>query len=336
LKLTELEFNDMLGLAFRMLRVSRVPVRVVAAGVLAIAQASEREGGLVDSPMVRSLAQRTQFPYGDRSLAVKAFLAELEGRKLHPEEVPGRVDDRRTITVIDAVRRDDPSSLGRFYDELDPRTLFELGFDIVPLLPSGLYWWVLAVELSARDCALQKAKWALRHASARGSALEPLLLEAVGGPDEFRKFQVAHGTSLAMADGLDEEARAWDAELALALYEEGLDQSLARVGEPTHAGSWWTLAMNALPAKRRDLLKSMAQPRELLELFEVAWADPTQMMRWLVEGSDRLLAWSELGSALDASDPSFCVSPSLVGGTWRRLRRCSSGSALRDPSWQMC
>jgi hypothetical protein len=36
-------------------------------------------------------------------------------------------------------------------------------------------------------------------------------------------------------------------------------------------------------------------------LFEVAWADPTQVMRWLVEGSDRLLAWSELGSALEAS-----------------------------------
>jgi hypothetical protein len=129
---------------------------------------------------------------------------------------------------------------------------------------------------------------------------EPLLLEAVGGPDEFREFQMAHGTSLAITLYPDEEARAWDAELALALYEEGWEQALARVGEPTHAGSWWTLALNAPPAKRRKLLKSMERPRELLELFEVTWADPAQVMRWLVDGSCRLQAWSELGSALDA------------------------------------
>jgi hypothetical protein len=63
------------------------------------------------------------------------------------------------------------------------------------------------------------------------------------------------------------------------------------------------------------LLKSTKQPRELLELFEAAWADPTQVMRWLVEGSDRLQAWSDLGSALDASSPlsQFHWTQSLVG-----------------------
>jgi hypothetical protein len=143
LKLTELEFNDMLELAFRMLRCSWAPVRVVAAGVLAIAKASGRDGGLVDSPLLRSLAGRTGSPYVDRSLAVKAFLAELEGRQLCPEEVPGRVDDEVTIAIIDALRRDDSSELEYVYDGLDPRTLVELGFDIVPLLTSGLNWWAL-------------------------------------------------------------------------------------------------------------------------------------------------------------------------------------------------
>jgi hypothetical protein len=42
------------------------------------------------------------------------------------------------------------SSFGR----LDPRTLVELGFDIVPLLPSGLHWSVLALEMEAGQCAL--------------------------------------------------------------------------------------------------------------------------------------------------------------------------------------
>jgi hypothetical protein len=140
-----------------------------------------------------------------------------------------------------------------------------------------------------------------------------MLLEAVGGLDEFQTFQVAHGTSLAMTLHRGEEDIAWDAELALALYEEGLEQSLARVGEPTHAGRWWTSAMDAPPAKRRKLLKSTKQPRELRELVEVAWADPTQVMRWLVANSDRLQAWSELGSALDASS-SFCFwTQSFVG-----------------------
>jgi hypothetical protein len=263
---------------------------------------------------VRSLAERKHDAYWVRSLAVKAFLAELEGRKLRPEEVPGEMDDGRTVAMMDGLRRDDPSELRP--RRLDPRTLLELGFDIVPLLTSGLNWWVLAVELNARDCALLEAELALQHATVRGSALEPLLLEAVGGPDEFRTFQMAHGTSLAMTFHRREEARTWDAELALALYDEGLEQSLARVGEPTHAGSWWTFAVDAPPAKRRKFLKSMQQRPEcpaLLELFEVAWADPTQVMRWLVDGSDRLQAWNEFGSALDENN-SFCFgTQSFVG-----------------------
>jgi hypothetical protein len=51
LKLTKLEFDDMLELAFRMLWFSCVPVRVVAAGVLAMAMASGREG-LVEAPLL--------------------------------------------------------------------------------------------------------------------------------------------------------------------------------------------------------------------------------------------------------------------------------------------
>jgi hypothetical protein len=316
LKLTELEFNDMLELAFRMLRCSCVPVRVVAAGVLATAKASELEATLDDSALQQNLAGRTHGSYVDRSLAVKAFLAELEGRKLRPEEVPGRCDDERTIAVIDALRRDDLASVLSWRHsgspKLDPRTLIALGFDIVPLLTSGLSCWVMAVELNARDCALQEAKWALRHATVRGAALEPLLLEAVGGPDEFREFQVTHGTSLAMTAVWRDETSAWDAELALALYEEGLEQSMARVGEPTHAGSWWRFAMMAPPAKRRKLLNSTKRPRELLELFEVAWANPTQVMKWLVDDSDRLQAWNELGSALDASS-GISATQSFVG-----------------------
>jgi hypothetical protein len=226
--------------------------------------------------------------------------------------VPGRVDDEWTFAVIDALRRDDPGELPSDGGRLDLRTLLEMGFDIVPLLTSDLRWCVMAVELNARNCALLKADFALRHATVRGSALEPLLLEALGGPDELRKFQVAHGTSLAMTPYIGEEDFVWDAELALALYEEGLDSSLARVGEPTHAGSWWTFAMNAPPAKRRKLLKSTNRAGELLELFEVAWADPTQVMRWLVEGYDRLLAWNELGSALDVSSE-FLWTQSLFG-----------------------
>jgi hypothetical protein len=180
----------------------------------------------------------------------------------------------------------------------------ESGFDIVPLLISGLNGWVLAIELNARDCALREAELALVHASASDAAIEPLLLEAAGGPDEFREFHVAHGTSLSLTafwSGVGEEASTWDAELALALYEEGLESRLARVGEPTHAGSWWRFAMEAPPAKRRKLMRSTKQPQELLELFEVAWADPMQVLRWLVTNADRLQAWSELGSALDAS-----------------------------------
>ena len=58
------------------------------------------------------------------------------------------VDDPDTVAKIDALRRDDPDGVMRRYLELDPRTLFELGFDIVPLLSSGLHWRVLAVELN--------------------------------------------------------------------------------------------------------------------------------------------------------------------------------------------
>jgi hypothetical protein len=192
---------------------------------------------------------------------------------------------------------------------------------------------VLAVELNARDCALQYAEAALRHASASGSALEPLLLEAVGGPDEFRRFQVAHGTSLAMTLYQGTEARAWDAELALALYDEVLRQSLARVGEPTHAASWWTIALNASPAKRRELLKSTKQPRELVELFEVAWADPTQVIRWLVDNSDRLQAWNELGSALDASGRSFCRNQSFVGVDLAKAAKVFEQLDFPTPFW---
>jgi hypothetical protein len=188
-----------------------------------------------------------------------------------------------------------------------------LGFDIVPLLASDLDWWALAVELNVRVCALREAELALRHASVRGAALEPLLLEAVDGLDEFQTFQVAHGTSLAMTAYRSGETSVRDAELTLALYKEGLESSLALVGEPTHAGSWWTFTLNAPPAKRRKLLKSTKQPPELLELFEVAWTNPTQVMRWLVDNSDRLQAWSELGSALDASGSSFLGTQSFVG-----------------------
>jgi hypothetical protein len=61
------------------------------------------------------------------------------------------------------------------------------------------------------------------------------------------------------------------------------------------------------------LLKSTKEPREVLECFEVALADPTQVMRWLVKVSDRLQAWNELGSALDADGNSFRGTQSLIG-----------------------
>jgi hypothetical protein len=174
-----------------------------------------------------------------------------------------------------------------------------LGIDIVPLLPDRFNWCALAVELNARDCALRGGWDALAHATVTGAALEPLLLEASGGPHGFREFQVAHGTSLAMTRYRRREAEAWDAELALALYEEGLAQSLAKVGEPTHAGSWWGFAMSAPPAKRRKLLKSTKQAQELRELLEVTLRDGTLVLKWIVDNSDRALPWPELGSALD-------------------------------------
>jgi hypothetical protein len=125
LKLTELKFSDMIELAFRMLHWSSVSVRTVAAGVLAIAKASGRDGALVNSPLMRNVARRTHSYLAVRNLVVEAFLAELEGRELRPEEVPGRVNDEPTIATVEALRRDDPAGVSSG-PELDPRTLVEL------------------------------------------------------------------------------------------------------------------------------------------------------------------------------------------------------------------
>jgi hypothetical protein len=148
-----LEFNDMLELSFRMLRSSCVPVRVVAAGMLTMAKASGREGDFVDSPLLRSLARGNT-----DSLMLGALRAELEGRKLRPDEVPGRVGDEGSIALFDVLWRDDVEGVLLCVSSrrrgLDPRTVLESRFDFVPLLSSGLNWRVLAVELNARGCAL--------------------------------------------------------------------------------------------------------------------------------------------------------------------------------------
>jgi hypothetical protein len=73
--------------------------------------------------------------------------------------------------------------------DLDSQRILKLGIDILPLL---------AIELSARDCANDHAPRALWHATVTGAAFEQLLLEAVRLPCEFGDFQMTKGTSAAM------------------------------------------------------------------------------------------------------------------------------------------
>jgi hypothetical protein len=159
LKLSELEFEDAMEVALRMLADSLVPVPRVVAGVAALARASEREGGAVE--FAKSHVNDRAFRRAGPRLRFAVFIAGMEGRALRAEDVPGTVDDSATLSAVDALRRDDPplleESLGTT-GGLSTRTLFELGFDVVSLAVPRAYSLdtaigALAVESKARRCA---------------------------------------------------------------------------------------------------------------------------------------------------------------------------------------
>jgi hypothetical protein len=157
LKIGELEFEDVLELGWHMLKSSfitgpAVPARVVAAGLRAIAFESGREEQL--SAWIRtSVAKgpngaRFHFDFGEgRELRLVAFAVEVEGRSLRPEEVPGEPGDAFTLSMVEALRRDDVkavlecrsrlSGVQRFRG-LSVRTLVDLGIDIAPKLTGRL------------------------------------------------------------------------------------------------------------------------------------------------------------------------------------------------------
>jgi hypothetical protein len=56
---------------------------------------------MVDSPLLRSIAEWMHAPYVGRSLAAKASSCRVEGRRLRLGEVPERVDDRWTVASVD-------------------------------------------------------------------------------------------------------------------------------------------------------------------------------------------------------------------------------------------
>jgi hypothetical protein len=340
LKVDELEFEDVLELGLHMLKSSMitgpaVPARVVAAGLRAIAFESGREKQLSEwictlvpkasgSQLLVGAKSHSDFGEGSE-LRLRAFAAEMEGRSLRPEEVPGMPGDAFTLSMVEALRRDDIKAGweggSRFGDVwyLSARTLLDLGIDIAPRLTGKLSVDALAVELNARKCALARAggscssalNYALANAADgqlvaelierhefvfRGSGLQV----ARDGMGEFERiaFMQAHGVSPLLSRSHGKERERWDAAFALVQYEEGERQSLIRVGEPTSGRAFFVLVRSAAPAERRRLLRSRRQAEGLCELIECIEREPEGVLQWLVKNSDRGLPWPELGVAL--------------------------------------
>jgi hypothetical protein len=322
----ECEFEDVLELGLHTIEGcvgDAVPARVVASWLRAIAQASGHDPRLVEfAHSIPGLGCPRSVEAGwwdGRSLAL---VAELEGRSLRAEEVPGGAGDEFMISVVEALRRDDPTALGD--RELSARTLFDLGIDIASKLTGQLRLGALAVELRARRCtmALGNQVWGgpLYHVLANGP--EELVAELVerhefavqclGGDDPAKErvrwggddlrgrleFKATHGVPRLLSSCRGSEDRSWDAALALALYEEGEHQTLMRVGEPTNGCAFLAGVQRAAPAERRRLLKSTRQPEGLIELIQRVREAPHDILQWLLDNSDRALPWRELGSVL--------------------------------------
>jgi hypothetical protein len=187
-----------------------------------------------------------------------------------------------------------------------------LGIDIAPRLKGKLSHEALAVELSARKCALASSgvyecsglNYALAN-GADGQFLAELIechefvvaRDAMGDLERI-EFMQAHGVSPLLSRYLDSAGPTWDAALPLVLYEEGMRQTLIRVGEPASSRAFFALVRSAAPAERRRLLKSRRQTEELCELLECIQREPQGVLQWLVNNSNRGLPWPELGAAL--------------------------------------
>jgi hypothetical protein len=344
LKVGELEFEDVLELGLHMLKSSintppAVPARVVAAGLRAIAFESEREEQL--SAWVRTCVPngpngaRFHFDFGEgRELRLRAFAVGVEGRSLRPEEVPGEPGDAFTLSMVEALRRDDVKAVlecrlrlsgVQRHRDLSVRTLLDLGIDIAPKLTGELSDDALAVELKAWKCALatggDSCRSGLNHAIANGADAqfsaelkercefvtpqgplrEQLRLQAARRTiEELERiaFMQAHGVSPLLSRRRGSEGERWDAAFALVQYEEGERQSLIRVGEPTSGRVFFSMMQRAAPAERRRLLKSRRQPKELCELLECIQREPRGVLQWFVNRWDRPMPWLELGAAL--------------------------------------
>jgi hypothetical protein len=335
LKLGELEFEDALELGLHLLErcliAPAVPARVVAAGLRAIAVASGHEERLRERvnprvPKANGGRGLVRMSFSEEStLRLQAFVAEVEGRSLRPEEVPDQAGHSMTIAVVEALRRDDVEAASKCasqprdlegYRGFSVRTLVDLGINIAPKLTGNLSYGVLAVEFNARKCALARrgdsSGNAINHALANGADEQFLtqLMEryeftlrgraGVRATEELKgiAFMRAHGVFPLVSRHPGWEAEAWDAGLALVLYEEGTREPLIRVGEPTSGRAFFALVRSAAPAARRRLLRSRKQAEGVCELIECIQREPQSVLQWLVKNSVRGLPWPELGAAL--------------------------------------
>jgi hypothetical protein len=248
--------------------------------------------------------------------------------------VPGEPGDAFTLSMVEALRRDDVNAVSECRSQLrgaeqvrglSVRTLFDLGIDIAAKLTGKLSDEALAVELNAWKCALARAgrsEWSeLNHAVANGADAqfwaelkERYEFVATQGPmrgqlrlqaarqasEELERiaFMQAHGVSPLLSRRRGSEGEKWDAAFALVLYEEGMPQSLIRVGEPTSSRAFFALVESAAPAERRRLLESRRQAEGLCELIECIRREPQGVLQWLVKNSNRSLPWPELGAVL--------------------------------------
>jgi hypothetical protein len=292
-----------------MLMETRVPVRAIARGLLAVAKASRRRLELLSWVTDRDVVG---LPLDPRELKIRALVAELEERVLMAEEIPGDPADPFTVKAIEALRQDEPE-FHDWWNEFSLRALHESGVDIVPLLQlecgkHPAFRTSLAVSLGARR-ACQSDPWsAFMFAATKAVNCEFMdeLLDLLGD-DEFVarwRFAERHGACFAMSlfgfGGLDtgEPEPIWDAALALANEEEGLVRERAMVGEPAETGVFaWRLARSP-PEKQRQMLNSMKVQAGVLALLRVGVEAPELMLKWLVERVDAQLPWAELSDAL--------------------------------------
>jgi hypothetical protein len=307
LVLGELEFEDALEIVFQMLETS-VPLRRTAAGIRAIARASGREARLMEAIEDWDNSHRSGRGPPEGRVMVRAFLRELQGRPLLPEDVPGRPDEAETLATVRDVQSDHGDGDPRERAGLDLRTLMSLGFDVVPLLTSGLYQYhhnvaifatTLAVALGKREYARVDPETALVHALALGDdVFVAELLEYVDADRaEFVVFQKAHGLATTMTWRPDGRG-SWDAQYALACDEESRTHRFLRVGTPIDVATFARLVLCSPPGLRRELLKSQRQPEEVREVLAMAIVKREAVWQWLVEHRECPLRWDKVSEAV--------------------------------------